>query len=146
MSQKDKNEKPGRSVVPPSNETPRRSTFLRLSRYAVDFWPLLTALGVCIVGSALLDLARPWIIGFQLLDLVVRNRALDRLPHVILLLTGAFIGQQIFDFGSDVLQELANQKLVNRVRCDLYAHTMALPVDCSSTASHAVMVDCICAW
>jgi ATP-binding cassette, subfamily B, bacterial MsbA len=52
------------------------------------------------------------------------------LPVVIWLLTGAFVGQQIFDFGSDVLQELANQRLVNRVRCDLYEHTMALPVEC----------------
>jgi ATP-binding cassette, subfamily B, bacterial MsbA len=106
----------------------RRSTFRRLFGYAVCVWPMLTALEVCIAGSALLDLARPWIIGFQLFDLVIRRQDLSRLPFVILLLTGSFLGQQILDFAADVLQESANQSLVNRIRCDLYAHTMALPV------------------
>jgi subfamily B ATP-binding cassette protein MsbA len=45
-----------------------------------------------------------------------------------LLLTGSFVGQQILDFGADVLQELTNQRLVTRLRCDLYAHTIALRV------------------
>ncbi len=111
----------------PARHKPR-GTFLRLFGYATGVWPLLAALEVCIVGSALLDLARPWIIGFQLFDLVIRRQDLDRLPFVIVLLTGSFVGQQIFDFGADVLQELANQRLVNRLRCDLYAHTIALPV------------------
>ena len=111
-------------------EQSRKGTFRRLLGYAAGVWPILITLGVCILGSTLLDLARPWIFGFMLLDRVIRHQDLTRLPIVIWLLTGAFIGQQIFDFGSDVLQELANQRLVNRVRCDLYAHTMALPVEC----------------
>ena len=48
--------------------------------------PALANIGdleVCIVGSALLDLARPWIIGFQLFDLVIRKQDLSRLPFVI---------------------------------------------------------------
>jgi subfamily B ATP-binding cassette protein MsbA len=111
-----------------SNRKLRRGTFRRLFGYAAGVWLLLAALEICIVGSALLDLVRPWIIGFQLFDLVIRRQDLSRLPFVILLLTGSFVGQQIFDFGADVLQELANQRLVNRIRCDLYAHTIALPV------------------
>ena len=106
----------------------RRGTFRRLFSYAAGVWPTLAALEICIVGSALLDLARPWIIGFQLFDLVIRKQDLSRLPFIILLLTGSFVGQQIFDFGADVLQEFTNQSLVNRVRCDLYAHALSLPV------------------
>jgi subfamily B ATP-binding cassette protein MsbA len=106
----------------------RPGTFHRLFGYAAGVWPMLIALEVCIAGSALLELARPWIIGFQLFDLVIRKQDLTRLPFVILLLTGSFVGQQLFDFGADVLQEFTNQSLVNRVRCDLYAHTIALPV------------------
>jgi subfamily B ATP-binding cassette protein MsbA len=109
-------------------ETRRPGTFRRLFAYAARIWPMLIALEFCIAGSALLDLARPWIIGFELFDLVIRKQDLTRLPFVILLLTGSFIGQQLFDFGADVLQELTNQSLVNRVRCDLYAHTISLPV------------------
>jgi subfamily B ATP-binding cassette protein MsbA len=111
-------------------EQSRKGTFRRLLGYAAGVWPILATLGACILGSTLLDLARPWIFGFMLLDRVIRHHDLTRLSVVIWLLTGSFIGQQIFDFGSDVLQELANQRLVNRVRCDLYAHTMGLPVEC----------------
>jgi subfamily B ATP-binding cassette protein MsbA len=111
-----------------SRRKARRGTFLRLFGYAARVWPILATLEFCIVGSALLDLARPWIIGFQLFDLVIRKQDLSRLPFVILLLTICFVGQQILDFGADVLQELGNQRLVSRIRCDLYEHTMALPV------------------
>jgi subfamily B ATP-binding cassette protein MsbA len=110
------------------SDAPRRGTFRRLFGYAVGVWPLLATLEACIVGSALLDLARPWIIGFQLFDLVIRKQDLSRLPFVIGLLFSSFVGQQVLDFGADLLQELTNQRLVNRVRCDLYANVIALPV------------------
>jgi subfamily B ATP-binding cassette protein MsbA len=107
---------------------PRKGTFRRLFGYASGVWKLLVGLGVCILGSTLLDLVRPWIFGFLLLDRVIRHRDMNQLPVVIWLLAGAFIGKQVFDFFTDVLQEKANQGMVNRVRCDLYAHTIALPV------------------
>ena len=134
MSKKKTNDKTEDSVknrlfLRPTEHS-RKGTLGRLFGYAAGVWPILTTLGICIVGSTLLDLVRPWIFGFLLLDRVIRHRDLSHLATVVYLLIGAFIGQQIFDFGSDVLQELANQRLVNRVRCDLYAHTMALPVDC----------------
>jgi subfamily B ATP-binding cassette protein MsbA len=118
----------GSGLSAPSSCKPRRGTFRRLISYTANLWPLLTALQVCIVGSALLDVARPWIIGFQLFDLVIRKEDLSRLPFVIFFLTASFVGQQILDFAADVLQELTNQRLVTRLRCDLYAHTIALPV------------------
>jgi ATP-binding cassette, subfamily B, bacterial MsbA len=126
---RNENSAPSRNVLRPTEQS-RKGTFRRLLGYAAGVWPILTTLGICILGSTLLDLARPWIFGFMLVDRVIRHHDLARLSTVVWLLTGAFIGQQIFDFGSDVLQELANQRLVNRVRCDLYAHTMALPVEC----------------
>jgi ATP-binding cassette, subfamily B, bacterial MsbA len=130
MSNKDQNreELKGNDLPPQSSGGRRRSTFRSLCGYAAGVWPLLAAVQVCIVGSALLDLARPWIIGFQLFDLVIRKQDLSRLPFVIMLLAGSFVGQQILDFGADVLQELTSQRLVNRLRCDLFAHTLALPV------------------
>jgi ABC-type multidrug transport system fused ATPase/permease subunit len=136
VKKRKKERPPGNHLPLPLSGNRRRGTFRRLVAYAAGVWPLLVVLEVCIVGSALLDLARPWIIGFQLFDLVVRKQDLSRLPFVILLLTGSFIGQQILDFGADVLQELSNQRLINRLRCDLYAHTIALPVrffDCGRT-------------
>jgi subfamily B ATP-binding cassette protein MsbA len=109
-------------------QVPSPGTLRRLVAYALGVWNLLVALGACVIGGALLDLAVPWIIGFLLLDRVIKQHDPSRLPSVVLLLTGVFVGQQIIDFVQNVVQELANQRLVNRVRCDLYEHALALPV------------------
>ncbi|MBI3668905.1 MAG: ABC transporter ATP-binding protein [Acidobacteria bacterium] len=100
----------------------------RLFGYALGVWNLLLTLVLCVIASSLLELAIPWIIGFLLLDRVIKQHDPNRLPFVVFLLTGAFVGQQIVEFVKNVTQELANQRLVNRVRCDLYEHTLALPV------------------
>src|SRR6202140_5484084 len=76
-------------------EQSRKGTFRRLLRYAAGVWPVLTTLGVCILGSTLLDLARPWIFGFMLLDRVIRHHDLSRLPFVIWLLTLLIVGKKI---------------------------------------------------
>lgn len=106
----------------------KRGTLRRLLMYALDVWHLLAALGICIVSTSLLDLAVPWIIGFLLIDRVIKPKDLSHLPLVVMLISVAFLGQQVFGFGQDYFQELANQRVLNKLRCDLYAHTMALPV------------------
>ena len=109
-------------------QIPPPRTLRRLFSYALGVWNLLLAVGFCVIASSLLELAVPWIIGFLLLDRVIRQHDPSRLPFVVLLLTGAFLGQQITDFVKNVTLELANQRLVNQVRCDLYEHTLGLPV------------------
>ena len=61
MSMNDKNEssenvKKSRLFLRPTEQS-REGTFLRLLGYAKGVWPTLTILGICIVGSTLLDLA-----------------------------------------------------------------------------------------
>src|SRR5436305_14972226 len=77
---------------PQSSGKRRISTFWRLCRYAGGVWPLLASVEVCIVGSAPLDLARPWIIGFQLFDLVLRRHELCQILFVLLPIAGVFAG------------------------------------------------------
>lgn len=100
----------------------------RLFRYALAVWNLVLTLVLCVIASSLLELAVPWIIGFLLLDRVIKQHDPNGLPFVVFLLTGAFVGQQIVEFVKNVTQELANQRLVNHVRCDLYEHALGLPV------------------
>ncbi len=109
-------------------QDPPPGALRRLFGYALGVWNLLLTLVLCVIASSLLELAVPWIIGFLLLDRVIKQHDPNRLPFVVFLLTGAFVGQQIVEFVKNVTQELANQRLVNRVRCDLYEHTLALPV------------------
>jgi subfamily B ATP-binding cassette protein MsbA len=99
-----------------------------LFTYARTVWRLLGLLGVAIVAASLLELAVPWVIGFQLIDQVIRHRDPALLPRVVLLLTAIFVGQQVLGFAKDYLQELADQRILYKLRCDLYEQILYLPV------------------
>src|SRR6266516_791655 len=105
-----------------------RSSLAKLIPYAVGVWPLLASLLVCILAASLLELAVPWVMGFLLLDTVVKQARLDELPRVVFLLVAIFLGQKGVGFLQDYFQELANQRLVHRLRCDLFHHLQCLPV------------------
>jgi len=105
-----------------------RSSLAKLIPYAVGVWPLLASALVCILASSLLELAVPWVMGFLLLDTVVKQARLDELPRVVFLLVAIFLGQKGVGFLQDYFQELANQRLVHRLRCDLFHHLQCLPV------------------
>src|SRR5437773_7334881 len=104
-----------------------RSSLAKLIPYAVGVWPLLASALVCILASSLLELAVPWVMGFLLLDTVVKEARLDALPRVVFLLVAIFLGQKGVGFLQDYFQELANQRLVHRLRCDLFHHLQCLP-------------------
>ncbi len=105
-----------------------RGALAKLIPYARGVWPLLAALLVCILAGSLLELAVPWITGFLLLDRVIKEARLDELPRVVFLLVAIFLGQKGVGFFQDYFQELANQRLVHRLRCDLFRHLQHLPV------------------
>jgi subfamily B ATP-binding cassette protein MsbA len=66
--------------------------------------------------------------GFLLLDRVVKEARLDELPRVVFMLVAIFLGQKVVVFFQDYFQELANQRLVHRLRCDLFHHLQHLPL------------------
>ena len=111
-----------------SSPRPGRGSLARLAPYAVGVWPLLATTLVCILAGSLLELAVPWVMGFLLLDTVVKQARLDELPRVVFLLVAIFLGQKGVGFLQDYFQELANQRLVHRLRCDLFHHLQCLPV------------------
>jgi subfamily B ATP-binding cassette protein MsbA len=105
-----------------------QGSLARLIPYALGVWPLLAATLVCILAGSLLELAVPWVMGFLLLDTVVKEARLDQLPRVVFLLVAIFIGQKLVGFLQDYFEELANQRLVHKLRCDLFHHLQHLPV------------------
>lgn len=107
---------------------PHPHTIRKLFSYARSVWGLLAELGVVIIGGSLLELAVPWVIGFLLIDHVVRHRDAALLPRVVLLLTTIFVGQQVLGFAKDYLQELADQRILYKLRCALYEQILYLPV------------------
>ena len=117
---------PGTLVAP----SPRagRGSLAKLIPYAVGIWPLLASTLVCILAGSLLELTVPWVMGFLLLDTVIKQARLDELPRVVFLLVAIFLGQKGVGFLQDYFQELANQRLVHKLRCDLFHHLQCLPV------------------
>lgn len=107
---------------------PHPPTIRKLFAYARNVWGLLGTLAVAIIAGSLLELAVPWVIGFLLIDHVIRHRDAALLPRVVLLLTTIFIGQQVIGFAKDYLQELADQRILYKLRCDLYEQILYLPV------------------
>ena len=105
-----------------------RGSLARLIPYALGVWPLLATTLVCILAGSLLELAVPWVMGFLLLDTVIKGARLDQLPHVVFLLVAIFLGQKGVGCLQDYCEELANQRLVHRLRCDLFHHLQHLPV------------------
>jgi subfamily B ATP-binding cassette protein MsbA len=89
---------------------------------------LLLALFSCIIIKSLLELAIPWVMGFMLFDGVIAKRNLDGLPKVVAVLTVIFLAQKLFSFLQEYFEELTNQRIVHRIRCDLYEHIERLPL------------------
>jgi ABC-type multidrug transport system fused ATPase/permease subunit len=106
----------------------RRGSFLRLVLYTRAAWLLILALLGCIGVKSLLELAVPWVMGFMLFDGVIRNRDLSGLPLVLGILTAIFLAQKVFSFLQEYLNELTNQQIVHRLRCDLFEHVGRLPL------------------
>jgi subfamily B ATP-binding cassette protein MsbA len=105
-----------------------QGSLMRLLPYARRVWPLLAGLFAAIAAGALLELAVPWVMGFMLLDGVIRDRNLTALPLVALLLTGIFVGQKVCGFAQEYLHELANQRVIHALRCDFYDHLQRMPL------------------
>jgi subfamily B ATP-binding cassette protein MsbA len=88
----------------------------------------LAALISCIIIKSLLELAVPWVMGFMLFDGVIAKRNLNALPRVIVTLVAIFLAQKAFSFLQEYLNELANQRIVHKIRCDLFRHIERLPL------------------
>ena len=106
----------------------RRGSLFRLLAYTLTAWHLMLALIACIAVTALLELAVPWVMGFMLFDGVIKGGDTARLPRVVFALAAIFLGQKVFSFLREYLDELANQRIVHRLRCDLFEHVERLPL------------------
>src|SRR5881628_2427910 len=119
----------------------KKNSFARLLAYSLRAWRLLTGAVLFLLANSLLDLAVPWVMGFLLLDRVVRRGDLGQLPVVVALLVGIFVAQKVSDFLADYYRTVTTQRLIHALRCDLYEHLQTLPVRlCDHRQSGELMV------
>ena len=118
---------PGTASAANGKKAPQR-TFRRLLTYSRVSWHLLVALFCCIIVKSLLELAVPWVMGFMLFDGVIAKRNLSLLPQVLAILVVIFLSQKFFSFLQEYLNELANQRIIHQIRCELFEHVERLPL------------------
>jgi ATP-binding cassette, subfamily B, bacterial MsbA len=116
------------SRKPTTLQKARPGTFRRLLSYTRVARLQLAALFSCIIIKSLLELSVPWVMGFMLFDGVIAKRNLSGLPWVVAVLAAVFLAQKVFSFLQEYLNELTNQRIVHRLRCDLYKHIERLPL------------------
>lgn len=116
------------SSKPNTLQKARPGTFRRLLSYTRVARLQLVALFSCIIIKSLLELSVPWVMGFMLFDGVIAKRNLSALPWVVAVLAAVFVAQKVFSFLQEYLNELTNQRIVHRLRCDLYKHIERLPL------------------
>ncbi len=104
------------------------ATFVRLLSYLNPHWLLTVAVASTDLLATALDLVQPWIIGFLLVGEVITQRNLALLPWVALLLAVAYVAKQVADYFQGYYSESLSQKLVHRLRYDVYHHLEQLPV------------------
>ncbi|PYS08434.1 MAG: hypothetical protein DMG17_28910, partial [Acidobacteria bacterium] len=68
----------------------KKNSLARLLAYSLRGWHLLAWAVVFLIANSLLDLAVPCVMGFVLLDRVVKRGDLGQLPVVVTLLVGIF--------------------------------------------------------
>jgi subfamily B ATP-binding cassette protein MsbA len=66
--------------------------------------------------------------GFMLFDGVIAKRNLNLLPRVLAILVVIFLAQKFFSFLQEYLNELANQRIIHQIRCELFEHVERLPL------------------
>ncbi len=78
--------------------------------------------------ATLLDLVPPWLTGVVLIDRVIVAQDTSLLIWIVLGLVGAILLRQIFDFTQRYFLALLDQRVIHRLRCDLYEHIGNLPM------------------
>jgi len=116
---------------PIEQETTRnkqRNQILRLLDYIWASWYLLPVVFFSMTVATLLDLVPPWLTGAVLIDQVIVARDTSLLIWIVLGLGGAILFRQIFDFIQRYYLALLVQRIIHRLRCDLYEHIGNLPM------------------
>jgi len=97
----------------------------RILAYVRPYWPHLTLVAISLVLISLLSLALPWAVK-NLVDLVVVGQDLAQLNRLALLLVAIFVLRAILGFVQTYLTAWVGERVVARLRLDIYEHLLSL--------------------
>ena len=104
-----------------------RGALRRLASYFDDALPALAFVLVCVVATALLGLAGPYLMGRAIDGYVTRGDA-SGLSTIAGLMVGAYVITNALDAGSSWLMAGISQRSLRRLRHDLFGHLETLPM------------------
>ncbi len=116
------------------NTTPRKpNNLLRLLKYVTPYWPVFAAATACGLVKFLTPTVMAWAVG-QAIDILsnaghgamTADAAWARIIHLIWLGGVLILGAPLFVYLRAALGSRAVQEVINRLRCDLYAHIQKL--------------------
>ncbi len=93
--------------------------------YVRPYWRQLAGAAVSLVFLSLLSLAMPWAVQ-KLVDLVVVGQDFGQLNRIALLLAGIFVLRSAFGFVQTYLVAWVGERVVARLRQELYDHLLSL--------------------
>jgi len=102
-----------------------RETLLRLVKYLLSYKLELAVVLVCIVGSALLNLAGPYLIGV-IIDQYISKSDVAGLTQMSLVLLGVYLGAYLCQALQGWIMATVSQKALRSLRQDLFEHLQTL--------------------
>ncbi len=102
-----------------------RETLTRLAKYLLVYKLELTLVLVCIIGSALLNLAGPYIIGITI-DQYIGKGDIPGLTRMSLTLLGIYLGAYLCQAVQGWIMATVSQKALRKLRQDLFEHLQTL--------------------
>jgi ATP-binding cassette subfamily B protein len=102
-----------------------RETLLRLAKYLLSYKLELAIVLVCIIGSALLNLAGPYLIGV-IIDQYISKSDVAGLTQMSLVLLGVYLGAYLCQALQGWIMATVSQKALRSLRQDLFEHLQTL--------------------
>jgi subfamily B ATP-binding cassette protein MsbA len=99
--------------------------YRRMLAYVRPYWLHLTLAAFSLVATSLLSLAMPWVVQ-KLVDLVVVGQDFSQLNRIGLMLVGIFVLRSTFGFTQIYLVSWVGERVVARLRRELYEHLLSL--------------------
>ncbi|MEZ0385670.1 MAG: ABC transporter transmembrane domain-containing protein, partial [Verrucomicrobium sp.] len=103
------------------------NTIFRVFAYVRQYPGLAAAQLVCAVLGTLLVLVFPSLTR-EIVDVVIPNNQLDRLPGLVLIGLAAFFGQDLFNSIRIQINNTFEQKVIYDLRSELYERLQRLPL------------------
>ena len=126
---------PGAPVEKPKNG---KQTLKRLLAYFKSQRAFVVLLFVIVTAAVVLQVAAPSLLSRAIDCITVRE--FDRLPRVLIIMLAIYLGGSICSMIQEIVSAHLSQRIVKKIRGDLFERTIRLPVSWLDSHSHGDLI------